>query len=40
MEQELSLLTVFAAGLLGILMITGKLTLITAKLGFLNELVW
>jgi len=26
--------------LLGILMITGKLTLITAKLGFLNGLVW
>jgi len=26
--------------LLGILMITGKLTLITAKLGFLNSLVW
>jgi len=25
---------------LGILMITGKLTLITARLGFLNELVW
>ena len=26
--------------LLGILMITGKLTLITSKLGFLNRLVW
>ena len=26
--------------ILGILMITGKLTLITAKLGFLNRLVW
>ncbi|MEE8479617.1 MAG: cytochrome c biogenesis CcdA family protein, partial [Desulfobacterales bacterium] len=26
--------------LLGILMITGKLTLITTKLGFLNGLVW
>jgi cytochrome c-type biogenesis protein len=26
--------------LLGILMITGKLTLIAAKLGFLNGLVW
>jgi len=26
--------------ILGILMITGKFTLITAKLGFLNGLVW
>jgi len=26
--------------LLGILMITGNLTLITAKLGFLNGLAW